>query len=179
MKIKRIQAIHILEKRLGKLRVLIPVYKARNPTYEHVLAKQIIDIDLQLIEAKSNNFQTHSPVPHPSAAHTLLPQPFSALKQAPQPPAPHPPQPQPLEINDIVGILTKHPRQISNLYQEPGQPIGAPVNHFCQIKYLPFPNAMPDLDQALSGAKVDCARDLTQPANRVRWSGKSVDDGLS
>ena len=53
MEIKRIQAIHTLEKRLGELRALIPVYKARNPTYEHVLAKQIIDIDLQLIEAKS------------------------------------------------------------------------------------------------------------------------------
>ena len=49
MEIKRIQAIHTLEKRLGELRALIPIYKARNPTYEHMLAKQIIDIDLQLI----------------------------------------------------------------------------------------------------------------------------------
>ena len=73
MEIKRIQAIHTLEKRLGELRALIPVYKARNPTYEHVLAKQIIDIDLQLIEAKSKNFPTHSPVAHPSAAHSPLP----------------------------------------------------------------------------------------------------------
>ena len=60
----------------------------------------------------------------------------------------------------MVGILTERPRQIPNLYWEPGQPIGSPVNHFRKIKYLPFPNAVPDLDQALSGAKVDCARDL-------------------
>ena len=110
MEIKRIQAIHTLEKRLGKLRALIPVYKARNPTYEHVLAKQIIDIDLQLIEAKSKTFPTLSPVPHPSAAHSPLAKPFSFL----------PPAPQPLEINDMAGILTTRPRQIPNLYWQPG-----------------------------------------------------------
>ena len=60
----------------------------------------------------------------------------------------------------MVGILTERPRQIPNLYWEPGQPIGAPVNHFRQIKYLPLPNAVPDNDQALSGAKIDFARDL-------------------
>ena len=49
--IKRIQAIHTHEKKVGELRALIPVYKARNPTYKHVLAKQIIVIDFQLIEA--------------------------------------------------------------------------------------------------------------------------------
>ena len=46
MEIKRIQVIHTLEKRLGELRAFIPVYIARNPNYEHVLNKQIIDIDL-------------------------------------------------------------------------------------------------------------------------------------
>ena len=85
MEIKRVLAINTLEKRLGELRALIPVYKERNLTYEHVLAKQIIDIDLQLIEAKSKNFPTFSFVPHPSAAHSLLPQPFSSLPPAPQP----------------------------------------------------------------------------------------------
>ena len=151
MEIKRIQAILTLEKKLGELRALIPVYKARNPTYKHVLAKQIIDIDLQLIEAKYN-FPTYSLKTHPFAAHSILPQQFSA-----QPPAPQPP-PQPLEINDIVGILTERPRQIPNLYWEPGHPIGAPINHYRQIKYLPFPNAVPDLDHTLSLAKVYCAR---------------------
>ena len=99
IKIKHIQA-STLSKRDGELRALIPVYKAHNPTYEHVFVKQIIDIDLQLIEAKFKNFSTHSPVSHPSAAHSPLPQPFSA---------------QPLEIN-MVGILTVRPRQIPNLY---------------------------------------------------------------
>ena len=44
--------------------------------------------------------------------------------------------------------------------RQPGLPIGAPVTRFRQIRYLPFPNAVPDLDKALSGARVDCGRDL-------------------
>ena len=51
LEIKRIEAIHTLEKILGDFLALIPVYIARCPTYEHVLAKQIINLDLQLIEA--------------------------------------------------------------------------------------------------------------------------------
>ena len=104
LEIKRIEAIHALEIRLGELRALIPIYKARNPTYEHVLANQIINIDLQLIDAKSKYFPTHLPEPHPSAAHLILPQPFSA-----QPPAPQSPPLQPLEINDMAGILAERP----------------------------------------------------------------------
>ena len=142
---KRIEAIHALEIRFGQLRALIPVYNARNPTYKHVLAKQIIDIDHQLIEAKSKNFPTHLFVRHPSVAHLRLPQLFSA-----QPSAPQPPPPQPIEINDMAGFLTERPRQITNLYCRPGQPIGATVNHLRQIKYLPLPNAGPDFDQTLS-----------------------------
>ena len=46
LEIKLIEAIHALERRLGELRALIPVYKARCPTYEHVLAKQIINLDI-------------------------------------------------------------------------------------------------------------------------------------
>ena len=56
--------------------------------------------------------------------------------------------------------FTERPRQIPNLYWHPNQPIGAPVSNFRQIKYLPLPNAFPDLDQALSGARLDCGRDL-------------------
>ena len=37
LEIKRIEAIHALERRLDELRAIIPVYKARCPTYEHVL----------------------------------------------------------------------------------------------------------------------------------------------
>ena len=58
MEIKRIEAIHALEKSLGELRALIPVYKARHPTYEHVLAKQIINLDLQLIAANKTIHNT-------------------------------------------------------------------------------------------------------------------------
>ena len=43
---KSIEAIHALERTLGELRALIPLYKARCPIYEHVLAKQIINLDL-------------------------------------------------------------------------------------------------------------------------------------
>ena len=60
----------------------------------------------------------------------------------------------------MSGIFTQRPRQIPNEYWQPGQPIGAPVSNFRQIKYLPLPNAVPDLDQALSEARLDCGRDL-------------------
>ena len=59
----------------------------------------------------------------------------------------------------MAGILTERFRQIPNLYWQPGQPIGVPVSHFSQIKYLPCHNAVLDLDQTLFGAKVGCARD--------------------
>ena len=39
--------------------------KARCPSYEHVLAKQIIDLDLQLIAAKIKQFSSHPPAAHP------------------------------------------------------------------------------------------------------------------
>ena len=68
VEIKRIEAIYTISKRLGELRAIIPVYKARCPTYEHVLAKQIIILDLQFIAAKTKQFLTH-----PFAAHLLAP----------------------------------------------------------------------------------------------------------
>ena len=60
----------------------------------------------------------------------------------------------------MAGILTERPRQISNLYWQPGQPINVTFSHFRQIKYLPLLNAVAGLDQTLSGAKVTSARDL-------------------
>ena len=110
-----------------------------------MLAKQIINLDLQLIAAKTKQFTTHSPTPHPFELHPSEPQSLT---------------PQPIQLNDMAGILTERPRQIQNLYWQPGLPIGVPASHFRQIKYLPLPNAVPYLDQALSGARVDCARDL-------------------
>ena len=48
----------------------------------------------------------------------------------------------------------------SNSYWQPGKPVGAPVSTFRQIQYLPLLNAVPDLDQALSSAMLDCGLDL-------------------
>ena len=129
-----------MKRDLASFEPYIPVYKARCPTYEHVLAKQIINLDLQLIAANAKQFSTHPPAPHPFETNLLASQ--------------------PIESNDMAGILTERPRQIPNLYWQQGQPIGAPVSPFRQIKYLPLPNAVPDIDQALSGARLDCGRDL-------------------
>ena len=147
---KRIEAIQVLEKRLGELRALIPVYKARSHTYEHLLAKHIIDLDLQLIAAKTKQFPTQ-----PTAQNLLVPHP-----RAPLSPTTQPPTPQPIQSNDMNGIFAERSQQISNLYWQQGQPIGAPVSNSRQIRYLPLPIAVPDLDQALAGARVHCGRDL-------------------
>ena len=61
LEIKRIEAIHALEKRLSELRALIPVHKDRCPTYEHVLANQIINLDLQLIAPETKHFHNIHP----------------------------------------------------------------------------------------------------------------------
>ena len=137
---KRIEAIHVIEKKLGELRGLIPVYKARGPSYKQMLADQIINLDLQLIAAKSNQH-----LPEQPSKHT---------------PAPQIPAPEQIQSNDMAEIFTERPRQIPNLYWQQGQPVGAPVRTFRQIKYLPLPNAMPDPDQALNGARLDCGWDL-------------------
>ena len=100
LEIKRIEAIYAIEKRLGELRAIIPVYKARCPTYGHVLAKQIINLDLQLIAAKTKQFS-----PHPFATHPFAPHPFQTNLTTPQP----------LQSNDMVGVLTECPRQVPNL----------------------------------------------------------------
>ena len=145
LEIKRIEAIHAFEKRLGELRALIPVYITRCHTYKHVLAKQIINLELQFIAIKLNKYLPHRPAAHPYALH---------------PPATNLPTPQPLQSNDMAGALTERLQQVPNLYWELGQPIGVPVSNFRQIKYFPLPNAAPDLDQAVSGTRLDCKRDV-------------------
>ena len=60
----------------------------------------------------------------------------------------------------MARIFTKRFRQIPNIYWQPGQPIGAIVSNFLQIKYMPLPNALPNLDQALSGARLYSRQDL-------------------
>ena len=110
-----------------------------------MFAKKIINFDVQLIAAQTTQFPTLSPAQHQFAQH---------------PPEPQPQTPQPIQLNDMAGILTEHPRTVPNLYWQPGQLIGAPVRNFRQIKYIQLPNAVPDLDQALSGARLDCGRDF-------------------
>ena len=60
----------------------------------------------------------------------------------------------------MAGIFTERPRQIPNFYLQPGHPVVAPVRSFRQIKYLPLTNAVPNLDQALYEARLDCGRYL-------------------
>ena len=62
--------------------------------------------------------------------------------------------------------------QVPNLYWQPSQFIGAPVSNFWQIKYLPFLNAVPDLDQALSGARLDCGRVLHKQLTEFSGAAK-------
>ena len=61
-----------------------------------MLAKQIINLDFQLIAANTKQFS-----PHPFGAH-----PF----------AQHPFEPQPVQLNDMAAIVTERPRQVPNLY---------------------------------------------------------------
>ena len=103
--IKRIEAIHALEKRLGELRAPIPIYKARSPTYKHVLAKQIIDFDLQLIVAKTKQFPTN-PTPQNLLVH---------YPRAPLVPTARPPIPQQIQLNNMNGVLAERPRHFPNL----------------------------------------------------------------
>ena len=122
-----------------------------------MLVKQIINLDLQLIAAKTKQFPTHLLTPH---------------RFAPHPSELQPPTPQPIQLNDITRILTERPRQIPSIYWQLGQPIGAPVSNFRQIKYLPLINALPDLDQALAGTRLDCGRDLHKQLSEFGGSEK-------
>ena len=57
-------------------------------------------------------------------------------------------------------------------YWAPGQPVGAPVSNFWQIQYFPLPNALIDLDQALSGALVDCGSDIHKQVVEFKAAAK-------
>ena len=70
--LKRIEAINALEKNLGDLKNLIPVYKARCPENKNVLADQIINLELQLIAAKSKQFAPHPLAPLPPAQQPFV-----------------------------------------------------------------------------------------------------------
>ena len=59
-----------------------------------------------------------------------------------------------------VSSIANTPFIRNRAYWAPGQSVGEPVRNFSQIQYLPLEDAVPILDQALSGAWVDCALDL-------------------
>ena len=108
LEIKRIDAVLVCEKKLGELKAPIPVYKAQCPAYEHLLDDKIINIDLQIIAAKSNHPSSHPSSPPPAA---------------PQIPVPQPPIPQslqPIQSNDLARNFTGRPQQIPNLYWQQG-----------------------------------------------------------
>ena len=60
----------------------------------------------------------------------------------------------------MAGVLTERPRHVPNFHWQLGQPISVTISNFRQIRYLPFLNTVLDLDQTLSGARVDCGRDM-------------------
>ena len=114
--------------KLGELKGLIPVYKACDPAYEHVLANQNINLDLQYTASNSNQHLQHPPAQHPPAQQI--------------------PPSQQIQSNNMAWIFSERPRQVQNLYWQSGHPVGAPFSRFRQVKYLPLPIAVPDLDQA-------------------------------
>ena len=72
----------------------------------------------------------------------------------------------------MVGFLTERPWQIFNLYWQPGKPIGVTVSNFRQIKYILLLIAVIVFDQALSGARLDCSRDLHKQLIDFRKAAK-------
>ena len=110
-----------------------------------MLAKQIINLDLQLIEAKTKQFSLRPPAAHPPAP--LIP----ATNQSTQ---------QLIQLNDLAEIFIERPLRVPHLYWPRGQLIGAPVSNFRQIRYLPLSNVLPNLDQSLSMARLDCGPDF-------------------
>ena len=59
------------------------------------------------------------------------------------------------------------------VYWAVGQLVGAPIHNFRQIQYLQLTNSPPDLDQALSGALVDCGFDLDKQLVEFRGAAKA------
>ena len=68
----------------------------------------------------------------------------------------------------MTGIIPVNQRA----YWAPGQPVGDIVRNFREIKYFPLPNALPDLDQAFSGALVDCGSDIHKQFVKFKRAAK-------
>ena len=76
--LKRIEALQVFEKKLGEIKILVPVYKACCPAIEHLLDVQIINFELKLIAAKSNKQAPHTSAQLPPAQQPHLPHQNSA-----------------------------------------------------------------------------------------------------
>ena len=113
-------------------------------------------LPIKSLISTSNSFQRNHNQPLPNQAES-------------NPTAPQPPALTPIQSIDMVGSFTDCFRQIPNLYWQPGHHVGARVRTFRQIKYLPLLNAVPDLDQALSGARLDGGRD--QHKQLIKYDG--------
>ena len=147
------QTIKLIERRLGQLRAMISQYTGK-PPQEKWLASEIIDWQIRRNEY-SHNHLTPIPlqplIPTPSSVQRLTHLQLATSVQ------------HPLAIpNEMPVNHTEISRQTasSRAYWQPGQPFGAPTRYFRQIRYLSLPNAVPDLDKALSGALLDCGQDL-------------------
>ena len=147
------QTIQLIERRLEQLRAMIPLYKGK-PPLEKWLGSEII-----YLQIRRNDYLLNHPTPIPQ--QPLIPTPSSAQRSTQlqfstsgqNPPA----IPDEMPVNQ-----TESPRQTasSRAYWQLGQPFGAPTRYSRQIRYLPLPNAVPDLDKALSRAWLDCGQDL-------------------
>ena len=145
--------IQLIERRLQQLRVMILLYKGK-PPLENWLASELIDWQIR------RNEYLHY---HPTLVkqQPLIPAP-SSVQRPPQLPVLKSVQHPPASLDTMSGNFTERPRQTANYrtYWEPGQFVGASARYFRQIRYLPLPNAVPDLDKALIGAWLDCGQDL-------------------
>ena len=117
------------------------LYKGK-PSLEKWLASKIIDWQIRRNEYLNNHITP------------ILQQPQLSVPTSVQNPFANP---------DLMqSNLTDRSRQTANTlaYWQFGQPVGAPARYFRQICYLSLPNALPDLDKALSGAWFDCGQNL-------------------
>ena len=147
------QTIQFIDQRLAHLRALIPVYKLR-PALEKWLASEIM-----VWQIRRNEYLHYHPTPIPQ--HPLIPATLSVQRQ---------PQLKSLKsvinpsaiLNEMPLYRIERPQQTANsrTYWQPNQMVGAPARYLRQIRYLPLPNALPDLDKALCAAWLDCGQDL-------------------
>ena len=133
---------------------MIFLYKEK-PLLEKWLASEIIIWQIRRYDYLHNN-----PTPVPQQPLISAP---PAVHRPPELPVPTSVQTPSANPDTMPDNLTDRYRQIANScdYCQPGQPVGLPARYFQQIRYLPIPNAVLDLDKALSGAWLTVVRTST------------------